>query len=919
MDKKYFAFISYKREDEKQAEWLRRKLEAYHLPAKLRKENSALPKTVRPIFRDSLELSGGFLAKEIETALSNSKYLIVICSPKSAGSPWVNKEVQYFIDHGREEYIIPYIIDGVPFSNELQTECYPPALRALSGDNELLGINLNEMGRDAAAVKVVARMFGLGFDTLWQRYNREQRRKRIGWGVFAALLIILSFIFIAWLKGVNNELEERQNKLLISQSKYLASEAQREYDKGNITKALRMALYALPKDLENPDRPYIPETDCMLRRTANSQIVSTYKNSRISESQSTVFSFSPDGKYYAIIDGRSVNIYENNTGKQIGKPLVHENDVNFFEFSPDGRNILTISSIGTICLWDVKIGNVIMKKEYDNIVKFATFSQDGNYFIVTLPYVFIADICKTSSGETIIKLKHGETVRSALYSPIGRYVSTVTDKSVYVWDVDNGDSLCVSNNLKERSPVIFSPDGRSIMILQENDTVVIWDIIQKKQLCMMKQYKYAHAPSFSSDGRYTLTQPSSNTAVLWDVKTAKQLKEFNNIDYALFSPVGTSFVTKLDSDTIRFYNAETLKQAALPISCSWSINETISFSADGRYIISMSYNNAYVWDVLLGKKIAGPLEHDRIEYALFSHDENYIVTISDDFVRVWNISLNNEKDYLKHNSDVVSVVCSPDGKYIVTASSDNTARVWDARTGEPVTEPLKHEDDVISAVFSPDGKYIVTASADNTARVWYARSGEQVTEPLKHEGDVISAIFRPDGKYIVTASWDNTARVWDVKTGKPVTEPLKHEKDVNSAVFSPDGKYIVTASWDNTARVWDARTGKTVTEPLKHEDDVNSAVFSPDGKYIVTASDDNTARVWDARTWKPVTEPLKHEGDVISAVFSPDGKYIVTASRDNTACVWSFPPLQELLDKYNKDPEHDWSLSEEEKEEYSLE
>ena len=482
MDKKYFAFISYKREDEKQAEWLRRKLEVYHLPAKLRKENSALPKTVRPIFRDSLELSGGFLAKEIETALSNSKYLIVICSPKSAGSPWVNKEVLYFIDHGREEYIIPYIIDGIPFSNEQQTECYPPALRALSGENELLGININEMGRDAAAVKVVARMFGLGFDTLWQRYNREQRRKRIGWGVIAALLIVLSFVFIVWLKGVNNELEERQDKLLISQSKYIASEARKEYDKGNITKALRMALYALPKDLGNPDRPYVAEAESILR-----------------------------------------------------------------------------------------------------------------------------DCC----------------------------------------------------------------------------------------------------------------YPQKNSV--------------------------------------------------------------------------------------------------------------YCRTI------------------LRHNGIVAYAVFSPDGKSIVTASWDNTARVWDAKTGNPVTEPLQHDNYVYSAVFSPDGKYIVTASEDKTARVCDAVSGEPVTGPLQHDADVNSAVFSPDGKYIVTASEDKTARVWDAITGEPVTEPLRHNHYVNSAVFSPDGKYIVTASFDNTARVWDANTGERVTFPLLHKSGILNAVFSPDGKYLVTASFDNTARVWTQR------------------------------------------------------------------------
>jgi tetratricopeptide (TPR) repeat protein len=69
---------------------------------------------------------------------------------------------------------------------------------------------------------------------------------------------------------------------------------------------------------------------------------------------------------------------------------------------------------------------------------------------------------------------------------------------------------------------------------------------------------------------------------------------------------------------------------------------------------------------------------------------------------------------------------------------------------------------VCSAQFSPDGKRIVTASSDNTARVWDAQSGQPLTEPLKHGGVVCSAQFSPDGKRIVTASLDNTAQVWDI-------------------------------------------------------------------------------------------------------------------------------------------------------------
>ena len=74
---------------------------------------------------------------------------------------------------------------------------------------------------------------------------------------------------------------------------------------------------------------------------------------------------------------------------------------------------------------------------------------------------------------------------------------------------------------------------------------------------------------------------------------------------------------------------------------------------------------------------------------------------------------------------------------------------------------------MVSAQFSPDGTRVVTASEDKTARVWDARTGAALGEPLRHEGRVNSAQFSPDGTRVVTASEDQTARVWDVITGAP--------------------------------------------------------------------------------------------------------------------------------------------------------
>src|SRR5262249_60668854 len=103
----------------------------------------------------------------------------------------------------------------------------------------------------------------------------------------------------------------------------------------------------------------------------------------------------------------------------------------------------------------------------------------------------------------------------------------------------------------------------------------------------------------------------------------------------------------------------------------------------------------------------------------------------------------------------------PAGRRVVTASGDDTARVWDAATGKPVTPPLQHSDKVNCAAFSPNGLRVVTASDDETACVWDAATGAPVTRLIRHHGHVVHAAFSPDGRQVLTVSGEAPLRAGD--------------------------------------------------------------------------------------------------------------------------------------------------------------
>ena len=130
--------------------------------------------------------------------MQDSRFLIVLCSPAAAKSEWVNREVQHFIDMGRADRIIPFVVAGAPNASNPDEECFPAILRG--AERAMLGVSVPELGKEKAFVKVVAKLLGLKFDQLWDRHRRRQRRQRLFRGLMAVAVLVAAAIggFAYW-------------------------------------------------------------------------------------------------------------------------------------------------------------------------------------------------------------------------------------------------------------------------------------------------------------------------------------------------------------------------------------------------------------------------------------------------------------------------------------------------------------------------------------------------------------------------------------------------------------------------------------------------------------------------------------------------------------------------------------------------
>jgi tetratricopeptide (TPR) repeat protein len=207
---KYRAFISYSHRDSKWASWLHGSLEKYRPPKALVGEvtdRGAVPKRLTPIFKDRDELpSATDLGELINAALAGSAAQIVVCSPQSAKSKWVNEEILAFKRLGREDRILCIIVDGEPNASDMPgreaEECFPPALRfRLGADGNLSDARTEPIAADARAgkdgknnakLKLISGLLGVGYDALRRREQQRRNARLFAFSCAAAAGMVLT-------------------------------------------------------------------------------------------------------------------------------------------------------------------------------------------------------------------------------------------------------------------------------------------------------------------------------------------------------------------------------------------------------------------------------------------------------------------------------------------------------------------------------------------------------------------------------------------------------------------------------------------------------------------------------------------------------------------------------------------------------
>ncbi|KAG6010646.1 hypothetical protein E4U21_005144 [Claviceps maximensis] len=264
-----------------------------------------------------------------------------------------------------------------------------------------------------------------------------------------------------------------------------------------------------------------------------------------------------------------------------------------FTFAADSKTLASVSTDGTICLWDIESGTCkrSFSPGWNNWPKIAlspdlkTIAMGG--LEATTRLLDTKDWSQQEEAQS-----HRSRIADVVVSPDKTLAATAShDGEIRVWEIERGECLHrLSGHKDEVHCVAFSPDGKTLASGSSDKTVRLWSV-QSNAECLQTwngHFSAVRCVAFAPDGRTVASFSDDETIRLWTVET------------------GSSFAIKGQSETQ---------------SC-------IAFSNDSMTLASVDNTGSIaLWDTTTGNQTQVFRREDAVEPValLFAPDDSAVL------------------------------------------------------------------------------------------------------------------------------------------------------------------------------------------------------------------------------------------------------------------------------------------------------
>lgn len=438
--------------------------------------------------------------------------------------------------------------------------------------------------------------------------------------------------------------------------------------------------------------------------TGTGKLLATLRRARAWAQHITV---SPDGRYLAVLYGRSTNdalsVWDLASGREVRR-LNARLDPAVCLFSPDSK-LLAVGRAypgpEQVSLWDT-----VTWREVDRLplgpMTAAAFAPGGKAFAAAAPDGAISIWNLETDRLSPASAMPPETVSQLVFTPDGKRV-VGAGREVFTWNAVTGHTIRRVTGVGLSSNGVLSPDGTLIAVAEPSTlgnemTITLRNAVTGRLLrSLAGRWPEVLRIEFAPGGRWLVVADDKALRV-WDVVTGWHMLTM----YLLMGPV-----------------------------------DRLTISPDGHWLATA---NSAPW-------------RNR----------------GDEFVRLWNVRTGRMAWRFTPRGEVTRVLhFSPDGRWLAAVSGDRsgmdpgTVQVWDMTTGAEWRVFHAHKGTVWCAVFSPDSRLLAMGASDGSICLWELATGRERHRFSGHETGIAALAFAPDGRRLAASSADAPVYVWDV-------------------------------------------------------------------------------------------------------------------------------------------------------------
>lgn len=586
--------------------------------------------------------------------------------------------------------------------------------------------------------------------------------------------------------------------------------------------------------------------------------------SALISSDALAIALNPQGSLLAVasIDG-AIELIDTASRKSIQTPVVdHSGGVRDVEFSPDGRNMVSVGTDGTLRQWQSDVGG-----------------QWTSQLLATTEDV-VVDVDFMPDGKSVISSNDDGTVQRY-------YLDGRSEQPPPIAVSDFGfNAVGISN------------DGQLLLAANADKTITGYSIDTGEVVMPAKEFRMSHMVdiAFNADATRFITVDTSARVQLLDfpagTPTESEFDPGEPFGILFYHPDQQRLIGGDSEGRLVVWNASSGALHSVSASGHTQLPMDSSISRDGKLLATLGRDQVIrLWTLdqrfSLSRKWRATGE--AIKGVSVSADGKYLASADKKgLVQIRRIDSDDQPiDLRGHSSEVWALNFSNDGSMLASADRSGLMRIWAVPNGNLLHEIQTDDDAVWSVEFSNDDSQLVIGAGSGVMRYSLAED-KKLESVFKTAGQLTRTALSNDGRRVLVSESSGHVRLLDLSTGEFVLDFIADNDTIWSAALSPDGNTVAAASGGESVLLFSAIDGRRLARLTGHTGGATNVGFLGDGKTLVATDRKGRLHWWDRASARRLAKPFQaHKRAIWRLQVHADGQRVITASDDGEIKLWN--------------------------------